>query len=56
MKRGWCSSLLLRSASRVTSVAEVILGGSLCLVIAVPLSMLLARVLQSPEDSYLVPT
>lgn len=52
---GWCTSLV-RSARKVTSIAEAVLGGSLCVVIAVPLTMLLARVLQSPQDPFLVPT
>lgn len=59
--RGWWSnSSLVRSAktscSRITPVAEAVLGGSLCLVIAVPVTMVLARLLQTPQDYFLVPT
>jgi len=56
---GWGTSLVRsakNSCSRISSIAEAVLGGSLCVVIAVPLTMLLARVLQSPQDLFLVPT
>ncbi|KAG0558401.1 hypothetical protein KC19_10G025600 [Ceratodon purpureus] len=59
--QGWWSNLsLVRSAknscSRISSIAEAVLGGSLCVVIAVPVTMVLARVLHTPQDYFLVPT
>lgn len=59
VNEGWCTTLVRSaksSCSRITSIAEAVLGGSLCVVIAVPVTMLLARVLQSPQDHFLVPT
>lgn len=56
---GWCTSLVRSvkdSCSRISSVTETVLRGSLCVVIAVPLTMLLARVWLSPQDSFLMPT
>lgn len=51
--RSWWSNLfLVRSAktscSRLSSIAEAVLQGSLCVVISVPVMMVLARMLQTP--------
>lgn len=56
----WSNISLLNSAkrgcSKIMSIAEVVLKGSLCVVVAVPISLALATVLQTPTDYYLVPT
>ncbi|XP_024376981.1 uncharacterized protein [Physcomitrium patens] len=58
--RWWSNTALVRCArsgcARISSIAELVLRGSLCVVIAVPISMVLARSLQSPPDYFLVPT
>ena len=59
-RRWWSHSSLVRSAKtsclKITSIAEAVLGGSLCVVIAVPVTMVLVRMLQTPQDYLLVPT
>lgn len=58
--RSWWSNLcLVRSAktscSRISSIAEAVLEGSLCVEIVVPVMMVLARMLQTLQDYFLVP-
>ena len=65
MSEGWCSyrlgqSSLVRCAkntcSRMSCFAEIVLGGSLCAVIALPIAMVMARALRTQSDCFLVPT
>jgi len=48
--------LVTRNWKKVCWYAEVVLGSSLCVVIAIPLAMAIARALNDPRDYQLVPT
>jgi hypothetical protein len=41
---------------KMTGLAEAVLGGSLCVVVAVPMAMVLAKVFNGEPDCFLVPT
>lgn len=48
--------LIKRNWRRWSWIVEVFLGGSLCVILALPLAMVIARALTPPREIYLVPT